>query len=94
MIIDDRIDDDDEEEESVEEKKEPTFAALGGRPRSVDFKRIPIPQHHQHQQQSRQRRGAGPDEDKYFVVHMSHVYKREAQEMTDVETTRVIQVHG
>jgi len=76
VVIDDqgRAEEDDEEDED----KEPSFAALGGRPRSVDFQR------------PRQRREI--DEDGHFLIHVSHVYKRAAQEMTDVQTTRVIQV--
>lgn len=62
-----------------DEESEPSFAALGGRPRSVDFQR------------QRQRRET-TSEDDHFLIHVSHVYKRAAQEMTDVKTTRIIQV--
>lgn len=61
---------------------EGNLATLGGRPRSVEN----LPELHG----ARRRRAAGTGETMTFVV--SHVYKREAQEMTDVNTSRTIQV--
>jgi hypothetical protein len=87
----DNEEEDDEEEE--EDQPGPSFAALGGRPRSVDFEKAErMPR--QHNGLERQRRSAlvGEADHQFFTVHINHVYKRSAQEMTDVETTRVIQV--
>jgi len=84
--------DNDEEEEDEEEDNNssgPSYAALGGRPRSVDFdkaERTPRSQ--------RERRSVDDNDHQFFTVHINHVYKRSAQEMTDVETTRVIQVRS
>lgn len=86
----DAIEEEDDEEEE-EDEREPSFSALGGRPRSVDFEKL----EKQQTTHSRKQRSAHNDSDDHtFVVRFSHVYKREAQEMTDVETTRVIQVCG
>lgn len=95
---------DDEEEEEEEDQPQqsvsgggPSFAALGGRPRSVDFDKAErMPRAHDLSPSARRRRdieniGGNPDH-QFFTVHINHVYKRSAQEMTDVETTRVIQV--
>ncbi|ODN05404.1 Cuticlin-1 [Orchesella cincta] len=85
----DAVEEEDDEEEE-EDEQEPSFSALGGRPRSVDFEKL----ERQQQGHSRRRRTAekNKSDDHHIVVRFSHVYKREAQEMTDVETTRVIQV--
>lgn len=99
-VAENEDDEEDEEEEEPESSNvaTPTFAALGGRPRSVDFEkaeRMPRAQNHaQEHSHARRRRSMAEDEepDRFFTVHINHVYKRSAQEMTDVETTRVIQV--
>nr|MBE5725552.1 dusky-like [Cucujiformia] len=57
---------------------ENNLATLGGRPRSVE---------NLHPGGARRRRSP-----ETFNVVVSHVYKREAQEMTDVNTSRIIQV--
>nr|NVI73297.1 dusky-like protein [Cucujiformia] len=64
----------------IEGEFENNLATLGGRPRSVE--NLPA-------QLQGVRRRRSPET---FNVVMSHVYKREAQEMTDVNTSRTIQV--
>nr|NVI73428.1 dusky-like protein [Cucujiformia] len=59
---------------------ESNLATLGGRPRSVENLPTVL-------QGARRRRSP-----EHFNVVVSHVYKREAQEMTDVNTSRTIQV--
>lgn len=61
--------------------EENNLITLGGRPRSVEN----LSAEDMHFHGARQRRSYGT-----FVV--THVYKREAQEMTDVNTSRIIQV--
>lgn len=89
---DDILDEDDENDNSG-----PSYAALGGRPRSVDFEKADRQQkfsnnnNHHH----RNRRSVFDDMDHHeFVVKFSHVHKRATKEELDVETTRVIQVCG
>ncbi|CAH1121008.1 unnamed protein product [Ceutorhynchus assimilis] len=65
---------------NVNDELEGNLATLGGRPRSVENLPAEL-------QGARRRRSP---EVMNFVV--SHVYKREAQEMTDVNTSRIIQV--
>lgn len=65
---------------SVNEETEGNLAAWGGRPRSVENLPAEL-------QGARRRRSP-----EVFNFVVSHVYKREAQEMTDVNTTRIIQV--
>lgn len=65
---------------SIADEFEGNLATLGGRPRSVENLPAEL-------QGARKRRSP---EVMNFVV--SHVYKREAQEMTDVNTSRTIQV--
>lgn len=62
---------------------EGNLATLGGRPRSVESLPAEL-------QGVRRRRHAYDDQVINLVV--THVYKREAQEMTDVNTSRIIQV--
>nr|MBE5725535.1 dusky-like [Cucujiformia] len=64
----------------IEGEFENNLATLGGRPRSVE--NLPA-------QLQGVRRRRSPET---FNVVVSHVYKREAQEMTDVNTSRIIQV--
>nr|NVI73351.1 dusky-like protein [Cucujiformia] len=64
----------------IEGEFENNLATLGGRPRSVE--NLPS------QLQGVRRRRSSQS----FNVVVSHVYKREAQEMTDVNTSRTIQV--
>nr|NVI73380.1 dusky-like protein [Cucujiformia] len=64
----------------IEGEFENNLATLGGRPRSVE--NLPV-------QLRGVRRRRSPQT---FNVVVSHVYKREAQEMTDVNTSRTIQV--
>ncbi|XP_044765968.1 uncharacterized protein LOC123322168 [Coccinella septempunctata] len=64
----------------IEGEFENNLATLGGRPRSVE--NLPA-------QLQGVRRKRSPET---FNVVVSHVYKREAQEMTDVNTSRTIQV--
>nr|MBE5725530.1 dusky-like [Cucujiformia] len=64
----------------IEGEFENNLATLGGRPRSVE--NLPP-------QLQGVRRRRSPET---FNVVVSHVYKREAQEMTDVNTSRTIQV--
>ena len=70
-----------------DDEEEPSYAALGGRPRSVDFDK-------DERQPRQQRSKRETDHDSHsFVVNIHHVFKREAgQEMVDIDTTRVIQV--
>ncbi|KAJ3622863.1 hypothetical protein MTP99_019138 [Tenebrio molitor] len=65
---------------NIAEEFEGNLATLGGRPRSVENLPAEL-------QGARRRRS--PD---VMNVVVSHVYKREAQEMTDVNTSRTIQV--
>lgn len=65
---------------SIPEEFEGNLATLGGRPRSVE--NIPA-----ELQGARKRRSL-----KAINIVVNHVYKREAQEMTDVNTSRTIQV--
>jgi hypothetical protein len=62
----------------VSDEHEGNLATLGGRPRSVEGLPAEL-------KGARRRR-------EVFNVVVSHVYKREAQEMTDVNTSRIIQV--
>lgn len=64
----------------VSEELEGNLATLGGRPRSVEG----LPE-----ELKGARRRRSPE---YMNVVVTHVYKREAQEMTDVNTSRIIQV--
>nr|NVI73303.1 dusky-like protein [Cucujiformia] len=64
----------------IEGEFENNLATLGGRPRSVENLPSQL-------QGARRRRDT-----QTFNVVVSHVYKREAQEMTDVNTSRTIQV--
>nr|MBE5725564.1 dusky-like [Cucujiformia] len=64
----------------IDNEFENNLATLGGRPRSVD--NLPS------QLQGVRRKRSTQD----FTIVVSHVYKREAQEMTDVNTSRIIQV--
>lgn len=64
----------------IEGEFENNLATLGGRPRSVENLPAQL-------QGARRRRSP-----QTFNVVVSHVYKREAQEMTDVNTSRIIQV--
>lgn len=89
--IADAVEEEDDEEDE-EDEREPSFSALGGRPRSVDFEKLERQQKQTQEHSRKQRSTHNSSEDKHFVVRFSHVYKREAQEMTDVETSRVIQV--
>lgn len=59
----------------------PSLNNIGGRPRSVENLPAEL-------QGARRRRGT----DEFHTVVVSRVYKREAQEMTDVNTSRTIQV--
>ncbi|XP_077295418.1 uncharacterized protein LOC143917711 [Arctopsyche grandis] len=63
------------------DQSEGNLVTLGGRPRSVDD----LPE-----QLQGARRRRGTDDNMHIIV--SRVYKREAQEMTDVNTSRIIQV--
>ncbi|KAJ8923853.1 hypothetical protein NQ315_010435 [Exocentrus adspersus] len=65
---------------SIADEFEGNLATLGGRPRSVENLPAEL-------QGARKRRSP-----KVMNVVVSHVYKREAQEMTDVNTSRTIQV--
>nr|XP_023016959.1 uncharacterized protein LOC111506185 [Leptinotarsa decemlineata] len=65
---------------NIAEEFEGNLATLGGRPRSVE--NLPA-------ELQGVRRRRSPD---VMTVVVSHVYKREAQEMTDVNTSRIIQV--
>ncbi|XP_075210892.1 transmembrane protein dusky-like [Lycorma delicatula] len=67
----------------VSDELEGNLATLGGRPRSVEG--LPA------ELQGARRRRHLEGEILHTVV-VSHVYKREAQEMTDVNTSRIIQV--
>nr|MBE5725537.1 dusky-like [Cucujiformia] len=64
----------------IEGEFENNLATLGGRPRSVENLPAQL-------QGVRRRRSTDT-----FNIVVSHVYKREAQEMTDVNTSRTIQV--
>ncbi|KAF6213520.1 hypothetical protein GE061_011240 [Apolygus lucorum] len=64
----------------VSDEHEGNLVTLGGRPRSVEG----LPE-----ELKGARRRRSPET---FNVVVSHVYKREAQEMTDVNTSRIIQV--
>ncbi|CAH1153721.1 unnamed protein product [Phaedon cochleariae] len=66
---------------SIADEFEGNLATLGGRPRSVENLPAEL-------QGVRRRRNT----DEVLSVVVSHVYKREAQEMTDVNTSRTIQV--
>ncbi|VEN64550.1 unnamed protein product, partial [Callosobruchus maculatus] len=68
---------------TVKRKSSDEFEVLGGRPRSVENLPAEL-------QGVRRRRSLAEQESMTIVV--SHVYKREAQEMTDVNTSRTIQV--
>ncbi|CAH1103042.1 unnamed protein product [Psylliodes chrysocephalus] len=65
---------------NIAEEFEGNLATLGGRPRSVE--NLPA-------ELQGVRRRRSPE---VMTVVVSHVYKREAQEMTDVNTSRIIQV--
>ncbi|XP_014239486.1 uncharacterized protein LOC106660932 [Cimex lectularius] len=64
----------------VSDELEGNLATLGGRPRSVEG----LPE-----ELRGARRRRAPE---VYNIVVSHVYKREAQEMTDVNTSRIIQV--
>lgn len=63
---------------------EGNLATLGGRPRSVES--LPA------ELQGVRRRRSSNQDDQVINLVVTHVYKREAQEMTDVNTSRIIQV--
>lgn len=67
----------------VSDELEVNLATLGGRPRSVETLSSEL-------QGARRRRGTDGEIVHTFVV--TRIYKREAQEMTDVNTSRIIQV--
>ncbi|KAG5893545.1 hypothetical protein JTB14_013630 [Gonioctena quinquepunctata] len=68
---------------NIADEFEGNLATLGGRPRSVENLPAEL-------QGARRRRS--PEDPEEMTIVVSHVYKREAQEMTDVNTSRIIQV--
>ena len=68
---------------NIPEEFEGNLATLGGRPRSVENLPAEL-------QGAKRKRRSSDDVMTFVVTH--HVYKRESQEMTDVNTSRTIQV--